>query len=131
MEILIQVFIGVLIGVLTAIILNFRSEWKSTKETELAENEIIKESIKEILGKLLDDMYIRYTEQGWIPLDKLHQARRIYDCYHSLGGNGTGTTEIEKLEELPNYPECVGDYLDKKSEKLCCGYVNKSATKSI
>ena len=123
--------IGVLIGVLTAVILSFKSEWKATKAAELAENEIIKESIKEILGKLLDDMYIRYTEQGWIPLDKLHQAIRIYDCYHALGGNGTGTAEIEKLEELPNYPECVGDYLDKKSEKLCCGYTNKSATKNI
>ena len=54
-----------------------------------------------ILDKFLDDMYSYYTDVGFIPLDKLHQARRIYDCYHSLGGNGTGTAEINKLELLP------------------------------
>lgn len=120
MEIIIQVFIGVLIGVLTAVILSFKAEWKSTKEAELAENEIIKESIKEILGKLLDDMYVRFTEQEWIPLDKLHQARRIYDCYHALGGNGTGTTEIQKLEKLPIHPENEVDSCDKENKRLCC-----------
>lgn len=120
-----QIVIGVLIGVLTAIIVNFRSEWKSTKEAETEENIIIRESIKEILGKLLDDMYVRYTEQGWIPLDKLHQARRIYDCYHSLGGNGTGTNEMEKMNELPNHKECIGEHCDKESKKLCCEHTNK------
>lgn len=120
MEMIIQVFIGVLIGVLTAVILNFKSEWKATKQAEMAENEIIKESMKEILGKLLDDMYIRYVEQNWIPLDKLHQAIRIYDCYHALGGNGTGTTEIEKLKLLPTHPECIeGENCDCENKEIC------------
>lgn len=110
---------GVLIGVLTAIILSFKQEWKTTKAAELAENEIIKESIKEILGKFLDDMYIYYTNQGWIPLDKLHQAIRIYDCYHALGGNGTGTAEIEKLKKLRNSSDCEGDDCDCENKELC------------
>lgn len=119
-EILVQVLIGVLIGILTAIILSFRSEWKSTKEAELAESKLLRESQKEILGKLLDDMYVRYSEQGWIPLDKLHQARRIYDCYHAWGGNGTGTKEIEKMEEMRNHPENEVDSCDKENKRLCC-----------
>lgn len=119
LEIIVQIFIGVLIGVLTAIILSFRNEWQESKQIEVIENQIIKESIKEILGKLLDDMYVLYSELKYIPLEKLHQARRIYDCYHSLGGNGTGTAEINKLEELPNYPVEDGDCDDCTNQSKC------------
>lgn len=100
--IIVQVIIGVLVGVLTAVIVNFREEWKKENSAKRIEDETIKQAMKEILGKFLDDMYTYYTEVGFIPLDKLHQARRIYDCYHMLGGNGTGTAEINKLELLPN-----------------------------
>lgn len=100
--IIVQIIIGVLVGVLTAVIVNFRDEWKKENDNKRVEDEIVKQAMKEILGKFLDDIYSYYTEVGFIPLDKLHQARRIYDCYHSLGGNGTGTAEMKKLEHLPN-----------------------------
>lgn len=103
--ILVQIVIGVLVGILTAVILNFRDEWQKENLNKKIEDETIKCAMKEILGKFLDDMYSYYTDIGFIHLDKLHQARRIYDCYHSLGGNGTGTAEINKLELLPNSKE--------------------------
>lgn len=105
--VIIQIIIGVLVGVLTAVLVNFREEWKKENDVKRLEDETIKQAMKEILGKFLDDMYSYYTEVGFIPLDKLHQARRIYDCYHSLGGNGTGTAEINKLELLPNNKEDI------------------------
>ena len=101
-ELLVQVAVGVLIGILTAIILDFRNEWQKENQKKAVEDETIKTAMKEILGKFLDDMYSYYMEVGFIPLDKLHQCRRIYDCYHNLGGNGTGTTQINRLEQLPN-----------------------------
>ena len=101
-ELLVQVAVGVLIGILTAIILDFRNEWQKENQKKAVEDESIKTAMKEILGKFLDDMYSYYMEVGFIPLDKLHQCRRIYDCYHNLGGNGTGTTQINRLEQLPN-----------------------------
>ena len=101
-ELLVQVAVGVLIGILTAIILDFRNEWQKKNQKKAVEDETIKTAMKEILGKFLDDMYSYYMEVGFIPLDKLHQCRRIYDCYHNLGGNGTGTTQINRLEQLPN-----------------------------
>ena len=101
-ELLVQVAVGVLIGILTAIILDFRNEWQKENKKKAIEDETIKTAMKEILGKFLDDMYSYYMEVGFIPLDKLHQCRRIYDCYHNLGGNGTGTTQINRLEQLPN-----------------------------
>ena len=101
-ELLVQVVVGILIGVLTTVILDFRSEWQKENKKKAIEDETIKTAMKEILGKFLDDMYSYYMEVGFIPLDKLHQCRRIYDCYHNLGGNGTGTTQINRLEQLPN-----------------------------
>ena len=101
-ELLVQVAVGVLIGILTAIILDFRNEWQKENQKKAVEDETIKTAMKEILGKFLDDMYSYYMEVRFIPLDKLHQCRRIYDCYHNLGGNGTGTTQINRLEQLPN-----------------------------
>ena len=101
-ELLVQVAVGVLIGILTAIILDFRNEWQKENQKKAVEDETIKTAMKEILGKFLYDMYSYYMEVGFIPLDKLHQCRRIYDCYHNLGGNGTGTTQINRLEQLPN-----------------------------
>ena len=101
-ELLVQVAVGVLIRILTAIILDFRNEWQKENQKKAVEDETIKTAMKEILGKFLDDMYSYYMEVGFIPLDKLHQCRRIYDCYHNLGGNGTGTTQINRLEQLPN-----------------------------
>ena len=102
MELIIQVLIGVLIGILTAVIIDFRNEWKEESKKKALEDKTIKTAMKEILGKFLDDMYSYYMEVGFIPLYKLHQCRRIYDCYHNLGGNGTGTTQINRLEQLPN-----------------------------
>ena len=102
MELIIQVLIVVLIGILTAVIIDFRNEWKEESKNKALEDETIKIAMKEILGKFLDDMYSYYMEVGFIPLDKLHQCRRIYDCYHNLGGNGTGTNQINRLEQLPN-----------------------------
>ena len=77
-------------------------KWQKENQKKAVEDETIKTAMKEILGKFLDDMYSYYMEVGFIPLDKLHQCRRIYDCYHNLGGNGTGTTQINRLEQLPN-----------------------------
>lgn len=101
-EIAVQIFIGVAIAILSAVILNFEQKWADAKVTREAEEKLIRESMKTLLGKMLDDMFTYYTEVGFIPLEKLHQARLLYDCYHNLGGNGTGTAMMEKLENLPN-----------------------------
>ena len=102
MDLIVQVIIGILFGILTAVIIDFRNEWKEESKKKALEDKTIKTAMKEILGKFLDDMYSYYMEVGFIPLDKLHQSRRIYDCYHNLGGNGTGTNQINRLEQLPN-----------------------------
>ena len=108
-EIVIQILVGVLISFLSATMISFKNKWEDERKT-IAEEKIhrdkrannIESALRVILGKQLDDMYTYYIDVGFIPIEKVHQARGIYDAYHSLGGNGVGTAEMKRLEELPN-----------------------------
>lgn len=108
-EIIIQILVGVLISFLSAMMINFKNKWEEERQN-IAQEKIhrdkratnIESALRVILGKQLDDMYSYYIDVGFIPIDKVHQARGIYDAYHSLGGNGVGTAEMNKLEKLPN-----------------------------
>ncbi len=106
-DIAVQIFIGITIAILSAVITNFQQKWERDAKHTKKESELIKQSIMVLLGKRLDDMYTYYVDVGFIPIEKLHQARLMYDCYHSLGGNGTGTAKMNELDRLPNFPEGI------------------------
>lgn len=106
-EVVIQVVVGIMVGITTTMIINLREEWKKDREHKQLEDELMKQAMRELLGKIIDDMYTYYTDVGFIPLEKLHQVRRIYDKYHGLGGNGTGTAMMNCLERLPNRKEDI------------------------
>ena len=38
---------------------------------------------------------------GEITIDELKNLEYLYECYHALGGNGTGTELYEKCKDLP------------------------------
>ncbi|WP_279132730.1 hypothetical protein [Barnesiella intestinihominis] len=40
-------------------------------------------------------------EQGRATTEDLNNVERIYDNYHKLGGNGTGTALYERILRLP------------------------------
>lgn len=115
-ETVLQIAIGIAISVLSAILLNFIKDWKADKEERLLECQRNKQEIEamklaliEILGKSIDNSYSYYIEVGYIPHDKLQQLHRMYEVYTGIGGNGTRTMEIEKLDELPNHPSMIGE----------------------
>lgn len=101
-EIIIQIAVGILVSFLSAMMISFRNKWEEEKKIRQKYSDNVTTALKVILGKQLDDIYSYYSDLGFIPLDKLHQANTIYEIYHALGGNGTGTAEIEKLLQLPN-----------------------------
>lgn len=51
-------------------------------------------------GKLID-YHEKYTERGYCPLYVKESARRGYEAYHALGGNGIVTKLYEDLMSLP------------------------------
>lgn len=54
-----------------------------------------------------------YIERGWITLNGLEAAEKMYAEYHNLGGNGTVTKLMEDVWELP-----VRDKATETEEKV-------------
>ena len=64
------------------------------------EQEAIKEGLVAILHDRLFQSCMYFIEKGEIPLSALKNIERMYEAYHNLGGNGTGTELYERVKEL-------------------------------
>lgn len=71
----------------------------------MSEQEAIKLGMIAILHDRLFQSCNYYLELGYIPLNKaeeiLDNLKTLYDAYHSLGGNGTGTDIYNRTKKLP------------------------------
>lgn len=65
------------------------------------DQEKIKEGIIAILHDRLFQSGMYFIEKEAISLSALENFEGIYNAYHSLGGNGTGTEIYERVKELP------------------------------
>lgn len=76
---------------------------KKNKERK-TEQEALKSGLLAILHDRLFSICNQYLAMDYIPVEKseeiLDNAKIIYDAYHSLGGNGTGTAIYEKFIKL-------------------------------
>lgn len=59
------------------------------------------DALKILLKSQLKEYYLEYTERGYVTTDELDACIEIYETYHNLGGNGTGTKMIEDVKRLP------------------------------
>ena len=80
-----------------------RSLTKKLKRKQ-TEYDALKAAMIAILHDKLFNICNQYLALGYIPAEKsadiLDNARMIYEAYHALGGNGTGTTVYEKFGAL-------------------------------
>lgn len=60
-----------------------------------------KKAIKALLHDRLYQSCHFYLEQEWVDMQGLTNVGYIYESYHELGGNGTGTALYNKIKELP------------------------------
>lgn len=64
----------------------------------------LKSGLLAILHDRLFSICNQYLAMDYIPVEKseeiLDNAKIIYDAYHNLGGNGTGTTIYKKFMKL-------------------------------
>lgn len=58
------------------------------------------EALKLLMKKELRDVHDRCTAQNYITVGELEYISEVYQIYHNLGGNGTGTLLYESLKEL-------------------------------
>lgn len=57
-----------------------------------------------VLAMLHDRLYQScrfYFAQGWVDIKGLKNIEYLYDAYHALGGNGTGTDLYNRVRAMP------------------------------
>lgn len=61
----------------------------------------LEDGLKSLLRGKLIDYHDKYTERGYCPIYAKESARRSYEAYRDLGGNGVITQLYEALMALP------------------------------
>lgn len=92
-----QWLFGIVAAGLTAAYRNLSKKIKAQKE----ENKAIKDGLLAILHDRLYQVCTHYIEIGYIDLSALKNAEYLYESYHALGGNGTGTELYTRAKALP------------------------------
>ena len=68
---------------------------------EAARDRAMETGLRTLLRAELLEIHAKYVPLGYIPMGAMEEADRVYQAYHSLGGNGTGTKIYEELKALP------------------------------
>lgn len=58
------------------------------------------EALKLLMKRELRDMHNLCTERKYITVSELEHISEVYEIYHRMGGNGTGTLLYESLKEM-------------------------------
>lgn len=81
-----------------------REEEKKKREAESKEQEIIKQGVLAILHDRLYQGCQFFLKRGSISVPDLDNLEYLYNSYHALGGNGTGTELYTRCKALPIIP---------------------------
>lgn len=96
-EFVLKYWLDFLFGLLiTGMSLAYKKLAKKVKEAEY-----VKEGVLAILHDRLFQAGRYYIAKNEITLDELKNMEYLYNSYHNLGGNGTGTEIWERVKDLP------------------------------
>lgn len=93
--------VALMIGTTRMIFGRFKNEFKEQK--------LIKDGMLAILHDRLYQACHFYIARGWITSSELNNIEHLYNAYHNLGGNGTGTELYNRCKALPIRVEGVGN----------------------
>lgn len=97
LEHFIELIFTALGGLLTAA---YRSLAKRLRDRE-AESAALKEGVLSVLHDRLYQECDRYIQKGTIDASGLKNIEHLYESYHALGGNGTGSELYNRAKSLP------------------------------
>lgn len=61
----------------------------------------LQDGMQSLLRDKLIEFHDKYTERGYCPIYVKESARRSYEAYHELGGNGVITKLFNDIMSLP------------------------------
>lgn len=101
LEFLKQYWIELIFGIFTAFLGFCYKSLKAELIKRVKEQDAVKEGVVALLRQALYDSYNKWSERGYCPIYAMEVSTRIYEQYHTLGGNDVGTELYERLKELP------------------------------
>lgn len=91
---------GGIVGALAMAVKSLRAKQK----TQEARQGAVEDGIKAILHSELYKECGVCERKGYATIDDLKNIEYLYNPYHALNGNGTGTTLYERVKQLPGEP---------------------------
>lgn len=88
-------------GLVSAIIASLITISKAKVKEEQKTLKALNKGVRALLWERLNNIYEYALWQDGLTVDERHNAENIYNAYHALGGNGTGTKLYEAIENLP------------------------------
>lgn len=84
-------------ALVASIVASSKSRIKKEKQTMLA----LTSGLRALLWRELNDIHKEAISDGGMTPDERHNLENVYDAYHTIGGNGTGTRIYEEAMKLP------------------------------
>jgi hypothetical protein len=72
--------------------------------SQYLKNKAIGKGVEALLRNGIVQTYNKWSEKGYCPIYARENAIRMYEPYHTLGGNDVATDLIEDLKKLPTEP---------------------------
>lgn len=100
-EIISQHMLQGVLAVVTAILTGAYTRLSKKFKQKDEETEAMKMGVRAVLHLELYKECQLLMEQNRVTTEDLKNVERIYENYHKLGGNGTGTALYERILKLP------------------------------
>lgn len=97
---IVTAFLGGVVGALGTAIKALKEKQKEQQERQGA----IENGLQALLHSELYKECEGCEKKGFATVDDLKNIEYLYNPYHALGGNGTGTTLYERVKQLPGTP---------------------------
>lgn len=110
-EMIIAYWIEVVFGLILAA---FASVYKINQthfKKKLEEQDAIRLGVQALLRDRIIQSYNHYNDEQCVPIYARENLEHLYKQYKNLGGNGTITNLMEKLNDLPTPPNCTDDHV--------------------
>lgn len=100
LDIAIQYWTTWVFGLISAGIIFYIKGIKKRQKQQEARQNAIEMGLQALLRGELVRAYDKYSDRDSITLHGLDACEKVYAAYHSLGGNGSITTLMERMREL-------------------------------
>lgn len=88
-------------SVVGAIVASFIGLIKEGTKSQLDGQKALQQGMRELLWVELQAIYRHANENNGLSVPERRHLERVYDAYHALGGNGTGTRLYDEAMEFP------------------------------